>query len=297
MTRLILAFTIALAGAMPAAAQTSDLDRAYARAAGLVRDGQGAEGRRIVDSLFVRAREGTAEHAEALYWRAALASDTHQAERDYRQLVVDYPLSPRAGRALLALAQLELTRGDRERALAHLQRLEREHPSSDVRPTAAFWMARIRFDMGDEPRACTALDVAQRAVAADDVELRNQMDFLATRCVGVSRDTINGVASRASGVGRATGTATPVERSRPTPDPQPRTSFAVQLAAYDTRADAQALVARLARRDVTARVVGSAKPFRVWTGSYATRADANAALRALRERRIDGFVVQQPASP
>lgn len=291
-------------GVVPAAAQESDASQAFQRAAALVRDGQGEEGRRIVDSLFVRAREGTPGHAEALYWRAALARDAQQAERDYRQLVVNYPFATHTGRALLALAQIELARNDRERAIAHLQRLEREHPADDTRAIAAFWMARIRFDMSDEPRACAALDEAQRRAPAADVELRNQIEFLATRCVGVARaDSANVARTAASQPAPETvPAATGVAERRPAASSQSPTArraayYAVQVAAYDTRADAEALVKRLARRDIAARVVGTKQPFRVWTGNYATRADATAAQRKLRERSIHGFVVQQPAAP
>lgn len=302
---LIPVLSLLLAAAtVPAAAQESDASRAFQRAAALVRDGQGEEGRRIVDSLFVRAREGTPGHAEALYWRAALARDAQQAERDYRQLVVNYPLATHTGRALLALAQIELARNDRERAIAHLQRLEREHPAGDTRAIAAFWMARIRFDMSDEPRACAALDEAQRRAPESDVELRNQIEFLATRCVGVARAdsvTAGRTATNRPAPEAAPATAGAAERrpaaSTPSPTARRAASYAVQVAAYDTRADAEALVKRLARREVAARVVGTKQPFRVWTGNYATRADASAAQRKLRERSIHGFVVQQPAAP
>lgn len=331
MTRYALAALLPLVFALPLGAQSSETEAAYQRAATLVRDGQGAEGRRIVDSLFVRAREGTPEHSEALYWRAALATDAAQAERDYRQLIVNYPLAPRAGRALLAMAQLELTRGDRERALTHLRRLDREHPGSDARATASFWTARIRFDMQDEARACHALDEAQRAVAAEEVELKNQIEFFASRCVGVARDTTtvgsresgvasaprttagsrgsgagntpsNSAAGRGAGAGNTTRTGSSGSARSGAPDTRPPTRsapakpFAIQLAAYTAKADADALVKRLEGRDISARVVGSAKPYRVWTGSYATRAEANEALRALKARSIDGFIVQQPAS-
>lgn len=306
MTRILFVLFASLALATPLVAQSPELEQAYERAATLVRDGQGADGRRIVDSLFVRAREGTAEHAEALFWRAALATDAQQAERDYRNLVVNYPLSRRAGRALLSLAQLELARGDRERALSHLQRLQREHPADDTRATAAFWTARVRFDMNDEPRACVALDDAQRSVAPADAELRNQIEFLAGRCLGVVRDTtpMAAVAGRPSAGATSNprsaspnAGASPAQRAAATSDSRRTTSYAVQLAAYNTRTDAEALVTRLARRGITARVVGSAKPFRVWTGEFATRTEANTALRALRDQKIEGFVVQQPARP
>ena len=57
-----------------------------------------------------------------------------------------------------------------------------------------------------------------------------------------------------------------------------------------------ALVQRLARRNVAARVSGDVRPFRVRTGSYSTRAGANAALAELRTRGIHGFVVDEAAA-
>lgn len=313
MTRITLVVAAACAIAAPLRAQDAPSPAdAYERAAALVRDGQGAQGRRIVDSLYVRTQPGSPEHAEALYWRAALALDAAQAEQDYRRLVVEYPVSQRIDRALLALAQLELARNDRERALAHLQRLEREHPAGATRAEAAFWLARIRFDMNDAPRACASLDDAQRLVAAGDVELKNQIEFQSARCAGVVR--FGEVASAvptdttrtASTVDRRP-SAVPADTARtPTPAVQPpapvvaadgrrQTAYAVQLAAYNTRADAEALVTRLRARNVVARVSGVAKPFRVRTGSYGTRAEAVAALRELKARGIEGFIAEEPA--
>lgn len=269
-------------------------DAAYERAAALVRDGQGEEGRRIIDSLFVRTRTGTTAHAEALYWRAALAMDSQQAERDYRRLVVEYPLFARVDRALLALAQLELARNDRERALAHLQRIEREHPAGKARGAAAFWIARIRFDMKDEPRACAALDDAQRLTPAADAELRNQIEFHAARCAGVVRPAASSVPLASSPGAPDTAAVAPRGSTSATPaaaDAVRQARYAIQVAAYGTRPEADALVRRLRARNVTARVVGTAAPFRVRTGSHATPQQADAALRDLRAQGIHGFIV------
>ena len=72
---------------------------------------------------------GGARYAEALYWRAAFAARSADAERDYRRLSVEFPLSGRAADALIALAQLEYVRGDTTLAVHHLQRLMIEHPA------------------------------------------------------------------------------------------------------------------------------------------------------------------------
>ncbi len=68
----------------------------------------------------------------------------------------------------------------------------------------------------------------------------------------------------------------------------------MQLAAYDTRAQATALVKRLAKRKITARVDGDRKPYRVRVGRYETRAAASAALARLKKAGQSGFVAELP---
>ena len=157
-------------------------DSLYLRAQRLVNEGKGDVGRAIVDSLLKTTTPGTAAHAEGLFWRASLATTSAEAERDYRQITVDFPLSPRTQDALLRLAQLEIQRGDRPLALAHLQRLVRENAAGTVRARAAYWMARVYFEMNDVPHACAAVTDARGAMLTSDVELRNQVDYVGQRC-------------------------------------------------------------------------------------------------------------------
>ncbi|HEX5970846.1 MAG TPA: SPOR domain-containing protein [Gemmatimonadaceae bacterium] len=71
------------------------------------------------------------------------------------------------------------------------------------------------------------------------------------------------------------------------------TRYTVQVAAYNTRGDADALVKRLAARGIKAHVSGTSKPFRVRLALHATRKDANTELAAMRKRGIDGFVAEE----
>jgi len=71
------------------------------------------------------------------------------------------------------------------------------------------------------------------------------------------------------------------------------TRYTVQVAAYNTRADADALVKKLAARGVRARVSGTSKPFRVRLGLHGARKDATDELAAMRKRGIDGFVTEE----
>lgn len=71
------------------------------------------------------------------------------------------------------------------------------------------------------------------------------------------------------------------------------TRFTVQVAAYPTRAEANALVKRLAARGIKARVSGTSKPFRVRLGLHTARKDAAAEQASLRKRGIEGFVAEE----
>ena len=108
-------------------------DSIFRRARRLVSDGNGASGRALVDSMIRTSAEGTAAYGDAIFWRGALAETAADAERDYRRVIVEYPLSPYADDALLSLAELEQARGDRTAAYQHLQRFVREHPVSPAR--------------------------------------------------------------------------------------------------------------------------------------------------------------------
>jgi cell division septation protein DedD len=73
--------------------------------------------------------------------------------------------------------------------------------------------------------------------------------------------------------------------------------YTIQLAAYDTRPPAEALVRKLETRGVKARVSGTAKPFRVRLGFHRTRQDAAAEVAALKARGIIGFVTDEVPPP
>jgi tetratricopeptide (TPR) repeat protein len=70
--------------------------------------------------------------------------------------------------------------------------------------------------------------------------------------------------------------------------------YSVQVAAYTHRAEADKLASSLNKRGYTARVDGSAAPFRVRIGRYTTERDAEDALKKLKAKHMDGFVVRAP---
>ena len=97
-------------------------------------------------------------------------------------------------------------------------------------------------------------------------------------------------------------TTTPPAKTTPT-EPRPREEapastntgargWSVQVAAYNTRPQADAMVATLKKNGYEARVDGTAAPFRVRIGRYSTQGQASAVQRSLKAKKIDGFVVQ-----
>src|SRR6202162_6333918 len=157
-------------------------DPVFTRAQALVSDGNGVAGRALIDSVIAATPPTARLYPEALFWRATLAANAADAESDYKHIVVDYPLAPKAEDALLRLAQLELARGDRDGALGHLQRIPRDSPRSKPLGRASCWTARVLFEKNDIPNACAAKANALAQADASQVELRNQIQYQGQRC-------------------------------------------------------------------------------------------------------------------
>jgi cell division protein FtsN len=160
-------------------------DPVFARAQALVSDGNGAAGRALIDSVIATTPTGAPLYPQALFWRASLASNAADAESDYRHIVVDYPLAPQAEDALLRLAQLELARGDKDAALTHLQRIQRDYPRSKSLARASYWTARVLFEKNDVQNACAANAKALAQADSGEIELRNQIQYQGQRCPSV----------------------------------------------------------------------------------------------------------------
>jgi cell division protein FtsN len=364
-------------------------DSLFRRARRLVAEGNGVAGRALVDSLLRAADRTTPAYGDALYWHGALAPTAAEAERDYRRVIVEYPLAYYADDALLAIAELEQARGDRAGALMHLQRYVKEHPGGAGRGIAALGAARLAFEQRDPKLGCSMIAAARSSAATTDVELRNQIEYYGRQCgtgsVATSAPTPPpqaapvAVPAATPTTARQTPAQTPAQTStsarrpapmssNPTPtptrastpaaapartstgaastpapvstmpvpvSPKPRPTaptvsaaappsrasarstastpnnppaaartappagrmYTIQLAAYDTRPPAEALVGKLAARGVKARVSGTAKPFRVRLAFYRTRQEALAEVAALKARGIIGFVAEEVPPP
>lgn len=68
--------------------------------------------------------------------------------------------------------------------------------------------------------------------------------------------------------------------------------WSVQVAAYNVKSQADAMVTKLKKSGYEARVDGTSAPFRVRIGKYDTQSQANAVQRSLKAKQITGFVVQ-----
>lgn len=175
-----------------AAAQGKDstaTDTIFLRAQRLVSEGQGDAGRALVQAQLDAAPTGSPRFVEALYWRAVVGANVADVERDLRRIIIEYPLARRSEDALIRLAQLEMDRGERPQALAHLERLTLERPTSPNRARADYWIARVLFETGELPKACERLADATRSASSDSVELRNQVEYASARCAGVDLTT------------------------------------------------------------------------------------------------------------
>lgn len=314
MKRLVVLFVMssALLRAQTAdttAARTAG-DSALLRARELVKDGLEADGRKIIDSVLKATTPDSAVWAEALYWRGALAATAADAERDYRRLLIETPLSPRAEDALLQLANLLQARGDRRGASDHLQRFMLTYANNPARPRVALALVRLLFEQGpqQQARACAAYRMGRDAIPHESLELRNQLEFYAPRCIGEMAPAPRAVAESATvapaaaqpTAPTATHPTAPAAPATPTPTARSTAStaasaasasfYSVQVAAYNSREPAQSLVTLLLERDLEARVDGTAAPFRVRVGKYATRAEAVKAAAALKAQGHSGFI-------
>ena len=260
---------------------------AYARAQALVSTGDGTAGRAVVDSTLARIPATSLRYAEGLYWRAALAANALDAERDYRRVAVEYPLSSRVPSALIRLAQLEMARGDRALARQHLERLLGEYPPPDKRATAWYWLGRLAFEAGDARRGCTAMDSARASAPATNIELTNQIAGERARCANVSAATT--VEAMPAPVAKPS----PRSADRATkPRAATRVEYSVQVGAFPSHVAADRVRQRLVARGYTARIVPRGKLFGVRIGRYATHAAAAKTAAKLKASGNAAIVVE-----
>jgi hypothetical protein len=269
-------FLAMLTAAMPRAIRSQDTDSALIRVERLVVGGDRSTARVLADSLVASLPADSPRLVDVLYWRAQSATSAADAERDYLRISIEHPFTARAPDALLALAQLEFARGDRNAARRRFDRLLRDYPKGRHVARAALWSGRLALEERDNIAGCRTLNAARPQLGSDDIELRNQFDYYVAQCDRIA--PTDSVPASAPPTGK--------------PSPTAGSAFSVQVAAYNARQDATSLAARLKQRGYEVRVVGDRAPYRVRIGRYTTRADANAALARIRASRLTGIVVE-----
>jgi cell division septation protein DedD len=270
-------------------------DSLYRRAQRMVADGDAVRGRALLDSLVRATRDGTPERANALFWRATLAADTPSAQRDYLIIAIDYALTPRAADALLRLAQIDLTGGNRSSAHQRLERLVLEHPTTPAATEGWFFLGGARRDEGDLAGGCAALDSVRARLAPTDVERRNQVDFQSRPC----RDLVN-TPPPSGGAAPPPGLTPPRTNTGPpqaAPDsvrtpPPDQPQWSVQVAALRTQREGDSLVEQLRGRGHTARIAHIPPYYRVRVGFFKTRQEASALAATLKRQGFDAIVVE-----
>jgi cell division protein FtsN len=257
-------------------------DPVFARAQALVSDGNGAAGRALIDSVIAATPTGAPLYPQALFWRASLASNAADAESDYRHIVVDYPLAPQAEDALLRLAQLELARGDRDGALTHLQRIQRDYPRSRSLARASYWTARVLFEKNDVPNACAANAKALAQADSGEIELRNQIQYQGQRCPSVAAAPI------------PASTTAPAVSSPNITSPTPSTASAPSSVASAPASVAVTATAQQAKRpDSTPRMIAPSKA----NDTKPSIVDPDKAPKAAVEKPAVKTTVAKPSAP
>jgi cell division septation protein DedD len=222
-----------------------------------------AGGRAILDSTLASDLADMVSRAEVTYWGARLAPSTGEREQQLMALIVEFPFAPRVASALFELGMAELARGDRDQAAMHLTRFLATPSSDSNRTAASLALGRLLFDRGEGPRACAVLLAARAQVPATAVETRNQFDFAVGPCSGV--DT----------------SAAPRRVDTTKAAPSVLGEYTVQVAAFDLRAQADRMAAKLRGDSLEARVIGTKKPFRVRVGHFVTRPEAEAEAKRI----------------
>jgi len=283
---------------------TRPTDPVFVRAQALVSDGNGVAGRALIDSVLAATQPSARLYPEALFWRATLASNAADAESDYKHLVVDYPLAPQAEDALLRLAQLELARGDRDGALLHLQRIPRDYPRSKSLARASYWTARVLFEKNDIPNACAANANALARVGADEIELRNQIQYQGQRCPSPAASIASAKPPTAD-VTVPTPAVTATASSTPTNTTVSPAKDVKAVDAIPVKAGSPSLPASPAKKEVTAvpaapvsktaAAASSGSTYSVQVAAYNHKPDASKFASSLVKRgyaaRVDGDTV------
>jgi cell division septation protein DedD len=275
----------------------------------LAQETYGDSARAMISRIVIRTPATDPIFPEVLFTAAIVAKTGEEMRANFAKIVVEYPTSAWADKALLRLAQLDYGSGKFDGTIEKVRRFFADYPSSTVLPAAALWGARAAFDRQEMPQACDWLTKGI-AAAGNDIELRNQLVFAKQRCA------LNPGAEMAPVVAESLRAAKPPEPGKPvvapkdsvtkkTPAPgkppvtatKPAASpWRVQVAAISDKAVIAKLTQKLEKAGYTVYTVAGPRGLtKVQAGPFASRAQATAALAKVKAA-VNGaaFVTQAP---
>lgn len=120
---------------------------------------------------------------DALFARATTAAaSAADAERDLGALLSKHPASPHANEALVRLARLELSRGDRGAAIQHLEQVTQRAPAGLLHTDALVLTAQTMLDGADTASACLHVTPELTAAAAADSAIASRLTTVSSAC-------------------------------------------------------------------------------------------------------------------
>jgi cell division septation protein DedD len=250
----------------------------------LAQDGKGDSARAVVLDLISSTPQADPLFPEIIYTMGLVARDAADRARNFRRVAVEFAASVWADDALLGLAQEDFAAGRAEAAARSVEKIRSDYPTSSLLPVAAFWGVRANFELGRNNEACRWLGQGL-ALAAEDVELQNQLNFYAPRC---GPGAVESAAGQPAPAVRSDSAAGP-------PGPSPGSGrFTVQVTAASSETAAETTAAALRNAGYDPHIVREGGFFKVRVGRFATRAEAVAAASQVRAKMGGSpFVVEE----
>jgi general secretion pathway protein A len=119
---------------------------------------------------------------DQLYAQTVYASSAADAERDLTDFISRYPTSEHHSEAVLRLARLQLSRGDRTAAIQNLSQLAQQVPSGIQHASALVLAAQAHIDNGDTTAACLGISPDLSSEVQTDSALSHQFATVSSLC-------------------------------------------------------------------------------------------------------------------
>ena len=235
-----------------------------------------------------------------LYSSALVAPTAEDVRRQLQRVIVEYPFSPWAEPAMIALAQLDYANGDPAATGLTLEKFRTDHAASSLYSVAALWGARAGFDLNDPRAACQWVSEGL-ARAGGDASTRAELLALSRRCpvtpgtiatpvpappatpdtiVRPARDSV----MKLNEIPQPPGPIPVLPRPAPSAGPSVPDAYRVQVVAANTQEVADEMLARAKKAGFSGIVVKDGGYFKVRLGEYATRAEASAAATKVKAK-------------